>query len=196
MITMSNAEVQEELQKVGAGDNRAATALYRNYVGFVYAYVRHLVAEDTGAEEVTQDVFTSAFHKPASFTGGSTFTTWLCGIAKFKAVDWWRKNGRNMDMEQADDEGLANQADPHGDFTEDIVMAQDQEAMRFCIDRLKPMHREVIFQVYFEEQGVASVATRLDCPVGTVQTRLFYARKLLRTCIENWIRGGRHDRAD
>jgi RNA polymerase sigma-70 factor (ECF subfamily) len=98
-------------------------------------------------------------------------------------------------MEAADDAQLENQADPHGDFTEDIVLAQDQEAMRFCIDRLKPMHREVVFQVYFAEQGVASVASLLDCPVGTVQTRLFYARKQLRTCIENWIRGGRHDAA-
>ena len=193
MNILSNAEVLEQLQKIGTGDKRATTALYRNYFGYVYAYVRHLMAEDAGTEEVTQDVFASVFAKPEGFAGEAKFTTWLCSIAKFKTADWWRKNGRRLALEDADDEELLSQADPHGDFTEDIVMAQDQEAMRFCIDRLKPMHREVIFQVYFEEQGVASVANLLDCPVGTVQTRLFYARKLLRTCIENWIRGGRHD---
>jgi len=177
---------------VGAGDERAAASLYRNYFGFVYAYVRHLLAQDAGAEDVTQDVFVAAFAKPERFMAGSKFTTWLCGIANFKAADWWRKNGRDVALEVVvDDDGLSNLADPHGDFTEDIEFAQDQEAMRFCIDRLKPLHREVIFQTYFAEQGVASVASMLDCPEGTVQTRLFYARKLLRTCIENWIRGGR-----
>ena len=192
MNPMSNAEVLELLKKVGAKDDKAALALYRNYFGFVYAYVRHLLPQDAGAEEVTQDVFTAALTKPQGFSGQSKFTTWLCAIAKFKAADWWRKHGPDLTQEVADDEGLANQADPLADFTEDIEMAQDQEAMRLCIDRLKPLHREVVFQVYFEDQGVASVASLLDCPVGTVQTRLFYARKQLRTCLENWIRGGRH----
>jgi RNA polymerase sigma-70 factor (ECF subfamily) len=189
---MSNAEVLEQMRQVGAGDERAAAALYRNYFGFVFAYVRHLLAQDSGAEDVTQDVFVAAFAKPERFLGDSKFTTWLCAIAKFKAADWWRKNGRDVALEEVDDDDSDKLADPQADFTEDIVMAQDQEAMRFCIDRLKPLHREVIFQVYFAEQGVANVASMLDCPVGTVQTRLFYARKMLRTCIENWIQGGRH----
>lgn len=192
MPTLSNAEVLEYLLKVGTGDDRAAATLYRHYFGYVYAYVRHLLPQDDGAEEVTQDVFVSAFSRPERFSGESRFSTWLCAIAKFKTADWWRKNGRNVALEDADEEQLSLQPDPDSDFTEAIVLAQDQEAMRFCIDRLKPLHREVIFQVYFEDQGVASVATMLECPVGTVQTRLFYARKLLRTCMQSWIRGGRH----
>jgi RNA polymerase sigma-70 factor, ECF subfamily len=192
MNNLSNGEVQEELRKVAAGDERAATALYRNYFDFLYAYVRHKLAQDAAAEEVTQDVFVAAFKKPESYSGDSKFTTWLCGIANFKVADWWRKNGRDWALESLDDEELPQQEDAQADFTLDVEAAQDTEAMRFCIDRLKPLHREVIFQVYFEEQGVANVASLLDCPVGTVQTRLFYARKLLRTCMDNWISGGRH----
>jgi RNA polymerase sigma-70 factor (ECF subfamily) len=140
-------------------------------------------------------VFVAAFKNPENFAGKAKFTTWLCSIANFKVADWWRKNGhgfgRDIAIEALDDEDLA-QVDAQADFTLDIEVAQDKEAMHFCIDRLKPLHREVIFQVYFAEQGVADVASLLDCPVGTVQTRLFHARKLLRTCMHNWIRGGRH----
>lgn len=192
MTDLPNQEVLQLLKQIAGGSDKAASDLYRSYASFVYAYVRHLLPDDDGAEEVCQDVFLSAFSKPDRFAGQSKFSTWLCAIAKFKAADWWRKSGRSVPTADVDDDVLAEIGDPNWDFTEGLSQEQDHEVMRLCIDKLNTKHREVIFSVYYEALGVADVAKGLDCPVGTVQTRLFYARKTLRNCIENWVKGGRN----
>lgn len=191
MTDLPTHEVLLLLKQIAVGNDKAATELYRRYAGFVYAYVRHLLPDDDGAEEVCQDVFFAAFSKPDKFAGQSKFSTFLCSIAKFKAADWWRKSGRNVPTADVDDDVLAEIGDPNWDFTEGLSQEQDHEAMRLCIDKLNAKHREVIFSVYYEALGVADVAKKLECPVGTVQTRLFYARKTLRNCMENWVKGGR-----
>jgi RNA polymerase sigma-70 factor (ECF subfamily) len=192
MADLPNNEVLDHLAKIASGNEKASAILYSHYAGFLYAYIRHLLPDDDGAEEVCQDVFFSAFSKPDRFAGHARFSTWLCAIAKFKAADWWRRNRRNVPTVDVDDELLEQTGDPNWDFTETLSLEQDHEAMRLCIDRLKDKHREVIFSVYYESLGVADVAKVLDCPVGTVQTRLFHARKTLRSCIESWVKGGRY----
>jgi RNA polymerase sigma-70 factor (ECF subfamily) len=192
MNDLTTDEVLELLKAIASGGKQAAAELYGHYSGFLYAYVRHLLPDDDGAEEVCQDVFFAAFSRPDRFAGQARFSTWLCAIAKFKVADWWRKNRRNVHTVEVDDEVLAEASDPNWDFTESLSLEQDHEVMRLCIDRLNDKHREVIFSVYYDSQGVADVAKSLECPVGTVQTRLFHARKTLRNCIENWVKGGRH----
>ena len=87
MTDLPNQDVLQLLRQIASGRDKAAVDLYRNYSGFVYAYVRHLLPDDDGAAEVCQDVFFSAFSKPDRFSGQSKFSTWLCAIAKFKVID-------------------------------------------------------------------------------------------------------------
>jgi RNA polymerase sigma-70 factor (ECF subfamily) len=182
-------EVSNLLTQIEQGADKAAKQLYEHYFGFVYAFVRHKVPADHAAEDVTQDIFLSVFLKPRAFAGHSKFSSWLCGIAKNKCVDWWRKNPDSVVYENDDEQQLDEQLDPNWDFVANLQIVQDHEALRHCVDKLPTHQREAVFWTYFQDEGVDVVARQLGCPAGTVKSRLFNARKRLHDCMSHWIAG-------
>lgn len=193
MLDLPIQTLDELLNQIGQRNDQAVTRLYRHYHGFLYAYIRHRLADDAAADEVTQDVFLSVFQKPQAFGGESKFSTWLCAIAKFKTADWWRKQKRELLVDDVADEVMEAEPDPNWDFVARLESAQDAQALRYCIDRLPVDQREAVFWVYYEDAALEQVAQQQDCPVGTVKSRLSNARKRLRDCVSRWIEGGRHD---
>lgn len=185
-------DISRLLNQIVRRSDKAAKQLYEHYFGFVYAFVRHQLPVDQAAEDVTQDVFVSVFLKPQSFSGNSKFSTWLCGIAKNKCVDWWRKNRDSVSNENDDEQQLDDQLDPNWDFVADLQIKQDHEALRHCVDKLPAEQREAVFWTYFQDEGVDVVAKQLECPAGTVKSRLFNARKRLHDCMSRWLAGGRY----
>jgi RNA polymerase sigma-70 factor (ECF subfamily) len=192
MQDLSNDEVTTLLNQIASGNDKAATQLYQRYFDFLYAYVRHQLADSQAAEDVTQEVFVAVFLKPQTFAGNARFSTWLCGIAKNKCVDWWRKNRIPMALAPLDENNQGEQIDPNWDFVANLETQQNNEAMRKCIDKLPTDQREAIFWVHYQEEGLEAVAKHLDCPVGTVKSRLFNARTKLRDCMSRWLKGGRN----
>ena len=192
MTDLPSDTLSEILNRLGQGDDKAATRLYRHYHDFLYAYLRQRLADDAAAEEITHDVFLAVFQKPQAFGWKSKFFTWLCAIAKFKAADRWRDQKRELPLDDVGEDVLENEPDPNWDFVARLEAVQDSEAMRYCIDRLPTDQRETIFWVYYQDASVEEVARHQDCPVGTVKSRLFNARKRLRDCVSRWIEGGRH----
>lgn len=185
-------DVSKLLNQIERRDDKAAKQLYEHYFGFVYAFVRHQLPADQAAEDVTQDVFVRVFLKPQAFSGNSKFSTWLCGIAKNKCVDWWRKNRDSVAYENDDEQQLEDQLDPNWDFVTNLQIKQDHEALRHCVDKLPAEQREAVFWTYFQDERVDVVAKQLECPAGTVKSRLFNARKRLHDCMSRWLAGGRY----
>ena len=196
MTDLPNETIFEILNRIGQGDDKAATRLYRHYHDFLYAYIRQKLAgvasASAAAEDITHDAFLAVFQRPQGFSGHSKFTTWLCGIAYFKMADMFRDQQRAPPLDDMGEEVMENEPDPNWDFVARLESAQDAEAMRYCIDRLPADHRETIFWVYYQDASVEEAARHQDCPVGTVKSRLFNARKRLRDCVSRWIEGGRH----
>jgi len=192
MQDLSNVEVIALLNQSASGNDKAATQLYQHYFPTLYAYVRHQLADSQAAEDVTQEVFVAVFHRPQSFAGKAKFLTWLCGMAKNKCADWWRKNRSQLELDSVIEIDQVESIDPNWDLVVNLEAKQDSDAMRTCVDKLSPEHREAIFWVYFQEQGLDAVAQHLDCPVGTVKSRLFNARKKLHDCMSRWLSGGRY----
>lgn len=180
------------LNRIAQGDDKAATELYRRYYGYVYAYLRYKMGDELAAEEAAQDVLLAVCRKPTSFQGQSKFTTWLCGIANNKAVDWRRKSGRNVPVADIEDEVLEELHDPDPDIVQQMADSQNAEAVRRCVESLPDKHREAVLMAYFEEVGMAEIAERMACPEGTVKSRLSHARAKLLDCLKRWL-GGRHD---
>jgi RNA polymerase sigma-70 factor (ECF subfamily) len=180
------------LNRIGEGDDQAATTLYRHYHGFIYAYLRHHMADESAAEEVTHDVFMAVLRRPNAFGGTSKFSTWLCGIANNKAADWGRIRRRRIPMAEIDDDTLAAIADPSANFVARLEEAQSAATIRQCIDALPDIQRDAVFWAYYEDEDMVSIAERQSCPVGTVKSRLANARKKLMDCLARWF-GGKGD---
>lgn len=183
MQDLSPQKLQDLLNRIGRGDDQAATELYRHYQGFVHAYLRHRLADEDAAAEVTHDAFMAVFRRPGAYAGQSKFSTWLCGIAKHKAADWGRARRHHLPQAELDDDALACIADPGADFVARIEAAQSDASVRQCIDALPDLQREAIFWAYYEDEDMVSIAQRQECPVGTVKSRLANARRKLMDCL-------------
>jgi len=181
----SDHDIEDWLARFHDGDERAATAIYRGYFSVVSAFVR-LHVDDAGAvEEIVDDTFLAAFDGLSRFEHRSSFKTWLIGIAKNKSHDWLRRAKREPSISELDDTLLLDQlVDQSWPAIERISAMQINKLLHFCLQRLTLAHREATFFVFFEEMSVEQAAQELCCSVGTVKSRLFYARLKLSDCIK------------
>lgn len=191
MKDLPQKELQDLLNQIALGSNKAVEALYRHYQASLYAFIRLRVRDDDAAEEILNDTFMVAIQKPGQFTGTSSFYTWLCGIAKNVCGTWIRKQQAGVSKNTIDleEEALENIADPQWGVLEQIENRERDDILRECIDQLPQTHREAFYWAWFEEESVESVAERLACPAGTVKSRLYNARAKITDCVKNAFTG-------
>jgi RNA polymerase sigma factor (sigma-70 family) len=164
------------LARVRTHDLAAFERLYRLYHPRLSRFVTSLVRRHGLVEEVVNDTMMVLWDKPESFGGNSKLSTWLFAIAYRKAV-----KARMRDDEPVADEDAAERADndaapPDRDFGRQRTAAILQGAT----GELSPDHRAVVHLTYFQEIGYREIADILGCPVDTVKTRMFHARRHLR----------------
>ena len=159
--------------------------LYGSELAFVRRAVAHLAGPALEADDLVQDVFVQAVKRQRDFEGRSSIQTWLYGIA-VRVVSNARRRARFRHLL-----GLRAAGEPKAEpATSEGLMQQAQAtaAVYRALDRLPEKKRTVL--VLHELEGVPceELATILDCPVGTVWTRLHHARKQFQVEYENETR--------
>jgi RNA polymerase sigma-70 factor, ECF subfamily len=181
------------VRRCQAGDSRAFDALVTKYRGKVYAMSYHLVQNETEAWDLAQEAFIKAWRALPNFKGDSAFYTWLFRIAHNVAYDWLRKKkiraeGNEFDDSRAD-HGIAAGAEtvPRGAPAPDTAMKQAElgQRIREAISQLSPDHQQAILLREVEGCSYEEIATAMNCSVGTVMSRLFYARKKLQEMLHD-----------
>jgi RNA polymerase sigma-70 factor (ECF subfamily) len=161
--------------RIAAGDKLAMQILFARHHVRVYRFVLRIVRSEAAAEDLISDVFFDVWRQAERFEARSTVSTWLLGIARFKALSALRKRGE----EQLDEEAAEAIADD-ADTPEDALQKKDKGGiLRACLERLSPEHREAIDLVYYHEKSIQEVAAIIGVSENTVKTRVFYARKQL-----------------
>ncbi|MFZ1681335.1 MAG: sigma-70 family RNA polymerase sigma factor [Rhizobiaceae bacterium] len=165
----------ELVRRVANGDKTAIRLLFNRHHARVFRFVARLSRSESVADEIANEVFLELWRQAARFEGRSEVTTWLLGIARFKALSRLRKRSEaELDDEQA--EAIADTSDD----PETAVMKDSKAALiRRLVDALPAEHRVVIDLAYYQGRAVAEIADVLDIPLATVKTRMFYARKKL-----------------
>ena len=150
-------------------------ALYSRYQVRVFRYVVRMVRNEATAEDLISEIFLDVWRQAGAFEARSSVSTWLLGIARFKALSQIRKRS-----EAELDEDYAEQIIDQADTPDVDLQKKDKGALiRGCIDKLTPDHREIIDLVYYHEKSIEEVAALLHIPQNTVKTRMFYARQKL-----------------
>jgi RNA polymerase sigma-70 factor (ECF subfamily) len=161
------------LRQVAAGDERAFDELYQTYHANVFNFLLRLVNESAVAEELLQEVFLAAWRGAGRFREEAKVKTWLLRIAHHQAVSWLRRHRRVSALDE-----VAETADD--DLIEDrFAQMWDADQIRAALDRLSPNHRAVIELTYVHELSYAEIADVMNCPVGTVKSRMSYALRHL-----------------
>jgi RNA polymerase sigma-70 factor (ECF subfamily) len=160
------------LQSTAKRDEGAFGELYRRYSIPLYNYLLRLVNEQGVAEELLQEVFVAVWNGASRFRGHAKVSTWLFRIAHHQAVDWLRRQRPNP-VEEI--ERL-----PADDCPEDEAFgAWRADQLQAALAALSSDHRAVLELVFFQELSYREVAQVLGCPVGTVKSRISYARRFL-----------------
>ncbi|UVK39254.1 sigma-70 family RNA polymerase sigma factor [Mesorhizobium sp. AR10] len=163
------------VDRVAKGDRAAVRLLFMRHHARIYRFVARQTGSEMMADDIANEVFLELWRQAPGFEGRSEVSTWLLGIARFKALSSLRKKKETW----IDDDDAAQIPDS-ADTPEVATMKEDKgAALRRFVDALPQEHRVVIDLAYYHGQSVTEIGEVLDIPVATVKTRMFYARKKL-----------------
>jgi RNA polymerase sigma-70 factor (ECF subfamily) len=189
-----DAEEIALVAKARQGDLSAYDDLVRRYQERIYATVYHMTSNHEDANDLAQEAFIKAFHALKSFKGGSSFYTWVYRIAVNKTINFLkqRKNRAQMSLDDLD---FNAEHDPDlvaliSDKTprRDIGLAELQEKLNEAMQKLSEPHRLVV--TLHDVQGLSheEIAKIMGCNIGTVRSRLFYARQQLQAHLSDYLK--------
>ena len=191
------APVSDEMalvRRAQQGEMSAYDDLVRRYQERIYATIYHMTSNHEDANDLAQETFIKAFQALKSFKGGSSFYTWVYRIGVNKTINFLkqRKNRAHMSLNDLD---FNAEHDPDlvaliSDKTprRDAGMAELQEKLNEAMLKLSDYHRLVV--TLHDVQGMSheEIAKIMDCNIGTVRSRLFYARQQLQGYLTDYLK--------
>ena len=165
---LSDAEL---LREALAGAEEAFTFLYRRRQGGVYRFALQMTGSVAAAEDVTQETFLALLtHGRRYDAARGTVASFLYGIARNYVMKWLDRNrGSELDDELPGGE----------DLLEDLTRRETIEGVRRAVLSLPPVYREVVVLCDLQDASYEEAAQALDCPIGTVRSRLCRGRGML-----------------
>ncbi len=158
-----------------AGCEESFTALYRRHQGRIFRFALEMSGSEASAEEVTQEVFLAVLNGNCSYDSTKgRLSSFLMGVARNQVLRLLKRDGRYRPMAEGDEDIAIGRAAPA-----DHVRQETVEAVRRAVLSLPESYREVVAMCDLEEMDYAEAAAALDCPVGTVRSRLHRGRALL-----------------
>jgi RNA polymerase sigma-70 factor (ECF subfamily) len=192
--TTNRAEEDALVHRAQKGDLGAYDELVRRYQERIYATLYHMTSNHEDANDLAQEAFIKAHLAIKSFKGGSSFYTWVYRIAVNKTINFLkqRKNRSAMSLNDLD---FNAENDPDlvaliSDKTprRDAALAELQKKLNEAMQKLSEQHRLVV--TLHDVQGLAheEIAEIMECNVGTVRSRLFYARQQLQGYLLDYLK--------
>jgi RNA polymerase sigma factor (sigma-70 family) len=171
---------------IGGGDLQAFETLYRRYEPRLTRFLHNVVRQPHIIEEVLDDTLMVVWDRANNFKGESKLSTWIFAIAYRKAMKALRRYDEPME-----DFGAETRRSTDANPEEEYGHKRLHNLIRAAMQSLSPDHRAVVDLTYFHDLGYREIAEIMDCPVDTVKTRMFYARRYLKKCLEgelpDWI---------
>ncbi len=181
----NNAELDKELVlRVQQGDKSAFDLLVLKYQHRIIQLVNRFVKDPSEAQDVAQEAFVKAYRALGNFRGDSAFYTWLYRIAINTAKNYLVSRSRrhsDYEVDLNDAEQIEGARQLKGLDTPDSLLMNDQivEAIKEAIDGLPDEMKTAIMLREFEGMRYEEIAEAMDCPVGTVRSRIFRAREAI-----------------
>jgi RNA polymerase sigma factor (sigma-70 family) len=183
------------VRQVQAGDVAAFDRLVVKYRSRVYGVIYNLTSNREDASDLAQDVFIKAFQSIQRFQAQSSFFTWLYRIAINSTLSHLRKSRMrsffSLERMGEDDpvskEVIAALTDKTG-VDRDAYVRELQDKLNEAMQKLSINHRTVVTLFEIDGLGHQEIAEIMGCSVGTVRSRLHYAKQLLQAELQPYIR--------
>jgi RNA polymerase sigma-70 factor (ECF subfamily) len=193
--SVERTEKESELvRRARKGDLQAYDDLVKRYQERIYATIYHMTSNHEDANDLAQESFIKAFQALKSFKGGSTFYTWIYRIAVNKTINFLkqRKNRTHMSL---------NDIDFNAEHDTDLIalisdntprraagLTELQKKLNEALLKLSEPHRLVVVLHDVQGQSHEEIAEVMNCNIGTVRSRLFYARQQMQAELADYLK--------
>jgi len=161
------------LQRVSSGDRKAFADLYRRFQPRLYGYLLRMLPNIVMVDEALDDVMLVVWTDARKFSRRSSVSTWVFGIAYHKALSSMRAERRYQEpLDRVVDEASLP-----------VSVTPVDNLIGAALSRLSFDHRQVVELTYFGGYSYREIAEIADCPVNTVKTRMFHAKRRLRVLL-------------
>jgi RNA polymerase sigma-70 factor, ECF subfamily len=177
----------ELIAKAREGDRDSFSVLVERYERRVVGVALAVVHNQDDALELAQETFVRAFENLKNFESRSSFSTWLYRIAANLSIDFWRREGRYNVLRGEDAENeLRRLPSGQGDSYRAASQTELGDRLKEALEQLTPEHRAVVLLREVEGLSYDEISDVLQCPRGTVMSRLHYARNRLRSILKDF----------
>jgi RNA polymerase sigma-70 factor (ECF subfamily) len=175
-----NHEDAQLVRRMALGDQAALSSLYDRYTSPLLGLAIRMMGGRSEAEDLVHDVFLEAWKRAGDYDPArGTVKAWLCLRLRSRALD--RKKSPRMSRAVAWDDAAANETEAPA---QDPLLRMERERVRGALSALSNEQKDVVDCCYFNGMSTAEAAEKLQCPVGTVKSRLSAARDRLRAALE------------
>ena len=175
------------------GDLKSYDVLVTRHRGRIFAMIRNMIHQEADAWDLSQEVFIKAWHALPKFEAKAKFSTWIYRIAHNAVYDWTRKrkiesagelNDEIFERERIDSASFTT---PYGGFSPDDSLAHGElrAKIQTALGKLSAEHREVVILKDVQGLSYKEIAEAMSSTLGTVMSRLFYARQKLQALLKD-----------
>ena len=187
MKIRQNDQDEELLKRSSRGDEEAFTNLYRRHADVLYRFAFRMTGSSWGAEEIVQDVFMTLVREPGKYDAErGTLPAFLFGITRNKIMKYNERLPREISLVERQEDGSGGGLTLRDSFTPAMWAEQRErlEKVRAAVMDLPVEFRETVVLCELEEMSYEQAARLLDCPIGTIRSRLHRGRALLLAKLE------------
>ncbi len=177
MVDM-NTDDAEAVSLTIAGDKEAFAVIVARYTERAYRMALYILGSKQDAMDLSQDAFIRAYRNLKRFDVSRPFFPWFATILRNLCYNFLRRRKRKQAY-NIEDFQIAEPSAPSSEPSSGIAV-ETKVALNKALSKLSPQDREIIGKFYFEQLSYAEIATELDIPIGTVMSRLYYARRHLK----------------
>ena len=163
--------------RLQAGDEAAFVELAERYGPRLRYYLRKMLGDADGAEDALQEVWLDVFRGASRLADPVAFPAWIYRIARDRALRELRRLSRTP-------RSLGEEEPAEAPSEEEEFSAEDAQRIHAALDELPPEQREVLVLRFLEAMSYEQIADIVGCPVGTIRSRIHYAKRALRRALE------------
>ncbi|PIQ24450.1 RNA polymerase sigma factor RpoE [bacterium (Candidatus Blackallbacteria) CG17_big_fil_post_rev_8_21_14_2_50_48_46] len=181
-----NNELIQKLNRAQQGDQQAFKEVVKEFMPQLYSMVHAMIPQHEDVNDILQEVFVKVHRALPQLQNKQAFRSWLYRIALNTARNHLRSRFRR-ELPTEPETFLLETGESGEKLPEQLERAEIRQRILQAIETLSPEHRDVVTLVELEELNCAEAAEVLECPAGTVRSRLHYARKKLKELLQPYF---------
>jgi RNA polymerase sigma factor (sigma-70 family) len=180
------ADERKLIEAAQAGDKKAFGQLIRLHQKRLFRFIYGLTGSFDHAEDIVQEAFVKAYQAIGTFRVGYDFYPWLSTIARNLAYNHFTREEKQESLDSIKEKGFDPVSDEFGPL-ERLLESEGEKRFYAALQALPPQFRTVFVLRHFEDMDYSQIASYLKIPPGTVDSRLYRARKMLMEALKDLL---------